>query len=343
MQFLKVRSDNLNEFLSSDLYKNSENLIIPEMRAQSMANNPLVAKQDVLFIVAQKQSNIVGIIGLLLDLLQDGRQICWNSGWWIDKNEGFRTSMALFKMFMEEAGQRVLITDTTLKTTQILRHMPGFEELPGRMAFRFFLHVPDKLTSNFLMRILGNTYRILLKLMVRIGGPKNITLVQTTAQDLEEAQIEAFNASNSVQISRNKLKWIQENPWITTGNKVDKRPYPFSYQVNQSFAGLYLIKEENQTVGWVMMTIVNGIMKIPYAHFNHLNTKIIARIILSEGIKRKCSSIYLMNREIVANMRRNLPFFAFKKKYEVPLFASESLEISKPVVLQDGDGDAVFT
>ena len=350
MEFLKVTARNLDHFLSSDLYVNSDFLIIPEIRARSMAKNPAMLPEDPLFIISHDQNKITGFIGFFPDKLQDGTQIFWNSGWWVSEGQGFQTSLQLFKMFVEACRHQIMITDTTLHTTQLMRAMPGFSAHTGRKAYRIFLQAPSAMKSvNVLKRKLiagiGGMYSFILKTVIYKRSKKNATVrfEQTSPGNLNLDVLDACNKESAIHLSREKLQWIHENPWVTEDSVTDKRRYSFTYGVDDFWSEMIEIKSDSQVIGWCYITVVNGMLKVPYSYFQKEYAEDVANGILNQALAKKCHSIYLMNPFLVDAISRLLPFFSMKRKYEVPLFVSDNLSITKPILLQDGDGDAVFT
>ncbi len=349
MQIFKVSPDNLDQFLESELYLNSKVLIIPEQRAKSMAVNPSTNATDALFYVAHRENEIVGFIGFFPDQLQNGNQVFWNSGWWVADNEGFQTSMPLLKHFLEDTADRLFITDATEHSAKILQRIPGLTQHQSRVAHRFFLdpgksNISQNAVLKWGVRIIGRLYKYLLKM---ISGTANsnssLAFQEILPKALSEQWLKQYNEVYTIRLTKEKIQWIMNNPWVTTKTDNQKSTYPFTYQVKNYSCKLYLVLQNEKEIGWMMVNIINGICKVPYSHIPNEHAPGIAAELLKLAFRHQCNSIYILNPELNAAMEGILPGFVFKRKYNVPLLVSETLMTKEKIILQDGDGDAVFT
>ena len=147
-----------------------------------------------------------------------------------------------------------------------------------------------------------------------------------------------FNRGNA------EFSWILNNPWVT-GKKVPPLNYHFSYGSDRFENILLKFSLPDQSVGLAWLVLHNQSLSIPYLFVeNEEIYPFIAKEVIHRMVSKGCSYAtvrfpllvqYLMKYKSLLLTTRNLPqqIFAHKLMSDIP----------RNKIIQDGDGDVVFT
>lgn len=365
MQILEIKVSELSDFVTSQLWQQISPKPITALRAISQAQNPRANPDDFALIVAIDNQILLGLVGLLPDWINGNpeQKIYSNSCWWAHPEKGKHLSIPLFLKAFSLTGQRMFMTDCTPHTMQILEktRLFGFPETNSgiRGFLKFNLHeiLPVKFPATqkiksflkFCDQILNPIAGIFLKMSsgkyMKTG--LNVELVDSLTPE-QAAFIETHSALEFTRRSAADLRWIRLFPWIKnsdTDQYFTPVDYPFSY-LTEDFKSYFLkVSDQNQLIGLLHITIRDGHMKIPYVYFDDLNVSRILRVIYSQAIQKNVTTLTVFNSRIVGQM--NLETHPFLVKKNIRRLVAVSHELSETYqkfpILQDGDGDIVFT
>lgn len=360
MQIIDIKKCELQNFLLSEIYRNSKNIPITKYRAISQINNPRADNDDVILIIAIDDLNqIVGFIGALPEKLTDypNIKLAWNSCWWVDKNSQSNVSMKLLFRFFSVWKSHVMMRDLTEHTKKIILSIKGFsvmKKLEGRKYF-LRLNLSDKVKRfKFLFRFSDCIFNFYLDIYHQLFSYKPIDKENyyiEFSNFLSNEDSEFICKQNSDELfKRNiaELNWILKYPWIIQSKQDDyyKNRYYFS-SVKKSFSNKIIYIRKNTTselVAIIFVKEINGNVEIPYIYFKNENLEIVSQTILNYLIKEKAVSFLTFNNEINAWFARNRKSYLFVKKIEKEFVVNDKLKtyIKENFKFQDGEGDYVF-
>ena len=226
MEIRNIKLSELQAFVDSDLVKKSSAVPITDLRVISQLNNPDAQPEDIVLSVAWGNKTLLGYIGALPTNLRSVH-CAWNSCWWISSLAPQGLSMQLMYQFVSNWDKKVLFSEMTPHTSEIIKLMDfcKHETIWGiRCFYRFRL-------QHYLLRKYKNLTVLspFLKMGDRIFNlgldliRKNKHLIHENVQvsklqypDEEGLRFIRKNAGITDRDNSSVFKWISIYPWITT-------------------------------------------------------------------------------------------------------------------------------
>lgn len=365
MQIAEFTVDELPGFVDSSLWQQLEPKPITRLRAISQFQNPRAKKDDIALIIAYENNQLLGVVGLLPNLINGQAQLVVNSNtcWWADPVKGKQIAVPLFLKALARCNQRMFMTNCTPHTLSILQKTNWFnfpQTTPGRRGFlRFNLHevIPTKLPKTIklktALKIVDSILNFLLtpvQLINQHRFTKNVPHVEyfnsTTPSMIE--YIEQNSGNEFIRRTGPELEWIVKFPWVTekkANQKQEPVEYPFSHIVRKFEQYFVKISVSDKTIGLLLISIRDGHMKIPYAYLHEENAPQVLQVIYQQAVIKKVVTLTVFYPKLSTFMDSVPHPFVFMKKIK------RLMAISKQIThlyetypeIQDGDGDVVFT
>jgi len=367
MEIKSIKLFELQDFINSDLYKKSKLIPISRQRAISQIHNPRASQNDTVLIVAiDKNKQIVGYIGALpekLNIKQD-LKICWNSCWWTDKEKGKKISMFLFYKLLDEWDSNLIFRDLTDRTKKIILSTNRFlavkeiYNFKGFLKFNFAEILPRKIHFfkhlTFLLKFIDAILNLKMRIyhyiyLLKIKNDEIKTVEIETVDKEAETFINLYNKNEVIRRGKNELNWILKYPWLTEikneENTNAQKKYYFSLIKKQFKNKLIKIYYKEKIIGVVLLTQIDGEVKIPYIYFSSENIDLIVSFLMQFLINNNSKIFFTANKEIVKFISNKKLFFIHKKMIIKDFVISKNIEkyIDKNMTLQDGESDFVFT
>lgn len=365
MQIAEIKVADLPDFVKSELWQQLKTKPLTVLRAISQFHNPRAIPNDIALIFASENDELIGLAGLLPEFIngQPEKKASSNTCWWVHPEKGKQLAFPLFIKAFATCGQRMFMTDCTPHTISILKETNWFEIpdiAPGIRGFlKFNLHelIPAKLPSTQklkpLLKLADQILNFLIlpyQTIVRFVIMKDRMQVEClNSLDLElHTFIERHSQNEFVRRTGKDLEWILKFPWIIGSNTdQSKTPveYPFSHIVRSFEQYFVKITASNQTIGLLLISVKDGHMKVPYAYFNEKNASQLLKVIYQQSLLKKAVTLTVFNPVLVNMMDSGVHPFIFKKKIKRLVAISKKLfdDYQKYPLIQDGDGDIVFT
>ena len=365
MQIVEIRVSELSGFVGGKLWQNCSPKPITALRAVSQAQNPRANPDDIALIVAIENDSLLGLVGLLPDLINGNpsEKAHSNSGWWAHPEKGKHLAVPLFMKAFSVCNQRMFMTDCTPHTMQILEKTNWFdfpENQDGRRGFlKFNFHeiLPVKIpATRKISSVLKLSDQILNALLVPL---RKITSAKFLKSGIHCERVDSISPEVALFLethSKNEftrrsaadLNWILRCPWIIGKNQQNQASpvdYPFSYLTETFSQELFQLSENGKITGFLFVSIRDGHMKIPYVYFDDQHTAQVLQEIYRLAILKMVSTITIFNRRLVLQMDSAAHPFLFRKKIKRLMAISKQLsdKMEKYPEFQDGDGDIVFT
>jgi hypothetical protein len=330
---------------------------ITGQRAGSQLLNPDLEENDVILNIARdEQDRIIGFIGALPGSFGGQGRFAWNSGWWVDPVKGRQAAMPLFYRFLEQWDMRVMFSDLTPLTSEILGRM-SFIRTSCRKGIRLYYRsvlakvlVPRSpgfkkigwllAGVDFVLNLLAALYRAGWKLMVKKTG---IPVREREGIDHSTGElIEQTREPGSIPRDREQLEWIIAHPWILRENRDEQQDkYPFS-----SFDPGFEQKLLRIGTAFLMVTIHDRHLKVPYIYYEgEAVLKDVAGYLNRLAVNKHVTMLSSYHPGLSRALRKVRGPVLFRKPVTRYTACSDVLYnlSGEGFFLQDGDGDAAFT
>jgi hypothetical protein len=363
MQIAEFTVGELPDFVNSSLWQQLEPKPITRLRAISQFHNPRAKKDDIALIIAYENNQLLGVVGLLPNLINGQAHLVANSNtcWWADPVKGKQIAVPLFLKAFARCNQRMFMTNCTPHTLSILQKTSWFnfpQTAPGRRGFlRFNLHevVPIKFPKTIrlktALKIVDSTVNFLLtpvRFVNLLRFTRNVPHVEySNSPDSSMTEYIEQNSENEfIRRTGPELEWILNFPWLIEKN-TNQEPveYPFSHIVKQFEQYFVKISVSGKTIGLLLISIRDGHMKIPYAYLHEEDACQVLKVVYQQAVIKKAVTLTVFHPKL-STIIDSVPHpFIFRKKIKRLMAISKQIThlYETYPVLQDGDGDVVFT
>ncbi|HOS83486.1 MAG TPA: hypothetical protein PK199_01085 [Bacteroidales bacterium] len=356
----------LFEYIYSSDFGNSNCIPITIHRALSQFKNTKLHEEDVILLIAFCNGNVIGYLGVLPDILSFNNNVI-RIGWLSclrvsDEFRGNGISYNLIIKALELWDNKLLTSDYVSYTKKIYDKTKLFNLKPYvKKGIRLYLKsdmqniLPPKkpFLSKFLFlfKILDFILNAFLNLRILLFYKfhTNFDFEYTNYADDEINDFIKSKQNNQLfKKDKNDLNWIIQNPWVLSEDKKSNlnKKYYFSSTVNLFRFHLIKIKNKRkELVGVILFSEKDKSLKIPYIYHNNIDC-IIETIYFHVHVW-KIKTLTTFNIEIVEGLKKGKSHPEVLKKeiirnYIVSNPLSEYL-FSPEIIIQDGDGDSVFT
>ncbi|MBN2698612.1 MAG: hypothetical protein JXR52_07275 [Bacteroidales bacterium] len=361
MKIKRINISHLEEFIRSGEYRSYETVPITPERAWSQARNPHAQPDDpALWLALDDTGHLLGFIGSLpAKNHRTGERMGWNSCWWVDPERGNEAAMPLFYTFLKQWDLHVAFSDMTENTFSIVRqmdfcHLREEELFIGyfRMSFKEVLLPRKKLLYPLVP---------LFALMVPIINLFQLLRISTTGSNLKGMELEVKEKIDSgmlgfirqhhpMEFSQRdevEFNWITAQKWLVEGTEESReieQKYPFSYTCMQ-FDWKWIVTRLKGEINTIMLASERDhILKILYYYGEAPGFALMAiksLVASNTGIRR----VIFAHPALLAN-RGMLNSLLLMKRIKIRYTGvSRKLagEYPREMIMQLGDGDAVFT
>ena len=336
---------------------------VSPIRALSQSKNPVASPDDPALVVAYNEANeLLAYYGCLPEKLSSAPdlKVCWSSCWWGHPEKGKGATMKVFYQALKLWKGNMLFDALPPRSEAILQKM-GFFSFRKIDGMRCFLRFKFKkiLTSRYpaldsmsLLFAAADSVLNLLYSFRRIGWgtlPNNVEIKTLEKLDTETATlIQQHNQTELVGRSAESLNWIIENPWLeetADGKGPLKSSYYFSTYAKRFENHLIKVREEGKTVAVLFMTLRDGELKLPYAYFEKNKTDLIKKVIVKKMLELSAETFVCFHPYLLTHFKNNRAPFYHLRLIDKTFGYSTALEkyVGEDAVIQDGDGDVVFT
>lgn len=361
MQIREIKVGELLDFIKSDEFEKLDIKPITDLRAISQYNNPDAKPGDLALIYAAENNELLGFAGLLPRFVNnENTRIYSNSCWWAHPEKGKGIAIPLFYKLLEKANFSLFLSDSTKQAKSILEKTglfgPIIEKNGIRGFLRFYLadisqnHFPNNQWLSIPFKFLDCLLNFLL-IPFRIYFLKKFNKTSYTVEPVSKVdkEIEEFIIQNSrsefVQKAPANFDWFKNYQWLKEKAIGKQINYPFSYTAKKFELNYFVFKRGDELKGFVAISNRDNLAKIPFIYFNNSDIKEITHTLLNLIITKKYNSLLVFHPQIVDLMKLNkMPFYYRKKETKYSGTTKKIYDIfeQKPI-LQDGDGDVIFT
>lgn len=355
-----LNKQQLYNFIHSDEYRQMPVLPISYHRAMSHVHNPRATDEDVLLIIAYEDDLMLGYLGVLPDNIVVEKQTPLHAGWlsciWVSplaRGKGIAKKMVLAAY--DAYQQHILITNFTREAAALYQKLGIFEDLPPMEGVRYYRRMclskvlpsryPKTQKARGVLNIADHAFNFFWQPFI---GKKSESFLVEEA-DLKQIPYGNFFQQCSFNRSFPEFNWILSYPWIKQVTTISNEAlrYHFSSEERQFETTLISVSNETNQIGYLLYSLRNGHLKIPYIFCSPENYQHMARFI--ESLIHRTNADYITLFEM-PEITKQLRFVRLYRKPIRRHFKITHILLKKirnltdaPIFIRDGDGDAVFT
>lgn len=367
MEFRTFTVADLELALQSQDFWLAETLPITKQKALSFCHNPRAQKDDPVLLVAYRNKQVVGYLGILPDTIffnSADHKVGWLTGWWVDPGMATRGvgAILLYKA-LNAYRERLGVSGGSKQARKILHASQRFMALsPLRgleMRFRFnwaaailrefpqmkILRVGFKVADGVLDEIV-NLRRIFWERRNEVR--RRLSFEYVSSIDEETGRfIEQHHQHDLTRKGKADLNWIMTYPWVVSAPQKDStsRRYFFSsISARFNYLGIKVFEQSIGLVGFLMLSVRNDRMRIVYAHFESGHAPYVAAAAVYHALVMDVSTLILYDEDLVKSVSGlrcpcwstksvSRGFFLSKAFADLPIAGCR---------LQGGDGDFAF-
>lgn len=363
----KITIKELAAFVSSDAFLMLKYTPISKARALSYLKNPRASKEAVVLYMAFLESNLVGYRTVLPDVFyieNNTHEFGWLSGNWVAENYRRKgVSTFLFNEVIKDWQGKLMYSNYAEASKLVYDKTERFSLLETKKGVKFYIRfcladiLPKKTVffkkTTFLWRFVDVVLNRLYFLKdVSKNNEIQANFTQKINQNLSDALLaflSFFTEKNLFKRSGNEFKWINKYPWVLEDASIKEEAikYHFSSYSKQFESNNYtLLDANNRIIAFVVCTLRNGHVKVPYAYFLEENKQEVAGFILDFCTVNTAKTLLLYQEEIVSILEKKASFIT-KKTFSQKFFCTSEIKKMLPknqdIHIQTGDGDSVFT
>lgn len=357
----------LLEYIDSGEYAKSSVVPISPHRALSQVHNLECDENDVILLLAKKDSKLVGYVGVLPQFLYsesgERKKIGWLSALWVDPQErGQGIAGKLLKQAMKVWDEKLLSADYVPATKIIYDRSGYFNKTPFvKDGVRLYVKADFQTLLPPKKPIFHKMKWVLKQADFVANGIFNLTrksslssvskAVFSYPQKIDDEMgsfIESRLTKSNFRRGKEDLNAILNYPWLVekqAAEPIDHKYYFSSWAKSFENKILRVQAEDGSLVAVLFFTMRNGSLKLPYLFFEGEISRIgeiVNYHILLWNATMFTTFHPLLSKEL---LKQSTPGF-FKKRMERKYLISNVLSqefFEKSPTFQDGDGDCAFT
>jgi hypothetical protein len=360
MEIVTLNRKMLNDFIHSDEYKTIPHIPISFHRATSHINNPRSDDEDILLILVYKKE-LIGYQGIIPDyavINNVPERIGWMSCVWIDpKTRGKGIAKTLTEKTIELYKDKVFATEFTPVAEKLYKKLGKFDSLVNKNGLRIYrrscIHtiLPARYpNTSFLFPFLSfydatlNVFHdLFLRKKHRLSKKYSIEFPSSP----DESCYYLMNNSNKNELlkrGQKEIEWFLQYPWIkeTPSPTIESKRYHFSSEARKFKTIIIKIKRDIELVAFLIVTIREKHMKIPYIYITPGHEEVVAETINNIMHEYNVDFLTTYQKSIIKHAKKNISFL-FSKNITRKYLQSKRFNLTvNETQLQDGDGDCGF-
>jgi hypothetical protein len=352
--------------LSEDFWL-SKTLPITKQRALSFCRNPRAEKDDPVLLVAYKDQQVIGYLGILPDKIfidNADHKLGWLTGWWVDPSAAARgVGVALLYKALNTYRERIGVSGGSKEARKVLHATQKFIALnplkgvdirfrfnaakahlrksPGIKPLRVFFKIADALLDE-IVEVRGFFWER------RHSIRRRLAFEYASPIDEEAGRfIERHHQHDLTRKGKADLNWIMACPWVVSAPQKDSagRRYFFSsISARFFYLGVKVFAPDNGMVGFLMLKVRDDRMSVVYAHFEGRHTPSVAAAAFYHALAMDVSTLSLYDERLVKSLAGlRCPCWS-TRSVSRGFFLSKAFAGIPPAGgrLHGGDGDLAF-
>lgn len=365
IKIYRVNTNDIQLYSQDPQLSEREHIPISRLRAMSYSVNPRANPNDTVLYLAYKEDILIGYRTVMPDLVfVDGKEIkvAWLSGNWVHddyRRQGIAT--LLLDEALKDWSSHLMYTNYALESKFVYDKSDEFEKLLNKKGCRFYLRpcfyslLPNKspfFKRNSWMLKLADIFLRFFNPMLLYGKTlrldKEVEFEYLERPDTEISEMfEQVCSTTPTRRSRVELQWILRFPWLVSSPLGDRigRKYYFSSNPQRFSQSIVKVYKNDSLVGFILFTLTDDKLTVPYCLFKDDNSNLIARVIMLHAFKYRASMVTIYQLDLIKSIKRKFLFRLFSRSRTQIYFATKELVAllnGKFKTFNDGDGDCAF-
>lgn len=365
MTFRFLNKQELQSYVASPAFGKLPHLPITAHRAESHWMNPKVTIEHPLLLLAEEEGELLGYLGVMPEWVYGQQEAPLPCGWltcmWVSaKARGRGLAGKLLVQMNEAYDSRVLLVDFVPATVRVYEKTEAFTAPLSVSGFRGYVRFDLKTILSARYPKLSK-YKSMLGLGDRLlNGLTDLRFRFKKEPQANHEEVTTIDAALKTFINAQAKKasfgrdscdvqWMMDYPWVLNGDCKDPMNERYEFSAVDTFFKNYAVvvrDNNNQIIGFLLLTHRNQHLKIPHAYFNEAQLPAVAQSIQCYIRKHKINTFTIFQPALVGYFRLNGSGFIFRKTiYRSYIFSkgfAASVDIDQ-LSFQDGDGDGGFT
>jgi hypothetical protein len=351
MQVDIVRQKNLKAFVEGDLFKNLSVIPISTLRARYFLANAKACSDDVIIVLVREEYETLGFAVFLPDNLKDGGRFAWNSGWWVHPYKGRKIALLPLIQGIELWNERVAFADLPAHSSEILTRLNRFTFGASDKGIKIVIspYLPRSMAKHPVLKFADQLIRFFPVFRFGIAKSKfNWKRIDLNANGLDE-YIKSVPNKGLTQRTIEDFMKIFQFPWlasISSDFQSEQCRFPFSLVCNNSDLGFYALENQGVIVSFAIFKQRDAHFSIPYLFCND-DVKVDAMAAAMRfAINKRCKTVTVFRQDLVSLITKVAPLTSIKKEiFSRSAYGKNLLSefAAKGIVLQDGEGDCIFS
>lgn len=356
----KIRLSELEDFVGSNVFRQLPVVPITPARAKSYLHNPRANPEDVVLYLAFVNGQLVAFRSLFADVVFTGKEkirFGWCSGTWVHpsfRRKGFSKQL-LLEAYKDWNG-KLMLTNYTPASEQLLVDTGLFHSIHRFQGVRAYLFPKTRkllplANRNVFFKLFFSVvdFGIAMVSAFRIAFYKEKTTpvfrFETSTFPDEECFrfVNEKNAGSLFTRKEKELKWIFENPWISTSDSSYMERYPFTSFSNAFVYQTIKVYEKNEFAGFFIFSVREEHLKTLHFQVSDGTAKEVAAYLRKYCKTHNIEMATIYNTGVAnALIKQKFPFLRVKN-FGQHIYSSFEISQSETFKVQDGDGDVFFT
>ena len=340
---------------------------ITKHRALSQIRNPRAKPEDVVLLVANDESRVVGYIGILPDLIflnGETRRVGWLTAWWADPlpkyaGVGFMLMIKALQLYHGEIGASGFSADAK-KVYEASKQFVGIgQSIRIRTLLRSNLReiLPRKAArlnkAKWLLAIFDSLINAFCNLRLqlwksRLGIRETLQIEYIAEVDLETADF--IGRLQSREFSRRgaaEMNWIAKHPWVLAAPIAGNSNRAFYFSTDARESDCFMMKvfsADKRMIGFVMLRLIDGNLTVPFCYMSKQYANEMFRVVGEHAVALGAHTLTICRAELRQSLTRlKFPYIARAEDLRSWILGSVyKAKIEGNFETQDGDGDCAF-
>ena len=365
-QIKKVKLKNLQSFVNSYLFINSDVIPISKNRVVSYLNNPRANEEDYVLYIAIYNDKIIAFRTLLSDKIfykSYKYKFAWFSGSWVHpKYRRIGISTKLMNEAFKDWEQKLMYTNFAPSSKLLYDKSGKFVLLKVKKGIRLYFNIrlTDLLIPKFnslkqiihIIKFIDYVLSFFLYPLRYIINKNNIRHLNNAeiTNSFTDSHYDFIKKHNQSLFRREKKEydWIFEFPWITTV-KEETKPYPFSVCDKIFYYKVFTVYDRGNIIALALVKVRNRKIDIPvYVSEINKGSYLLARSILAYAHKIRADILTCYTHDFVRIIKEKKGIALYRKAIFQRYYASKQIinilgGYEGSFDAFDGDGDNIFT
>ena len=367
MEIKALTVADLKAALNSKEFWRTDTLPITKHRAISFIQNPRADEDDVVLLVAYRENQVIGYLGVLPDKIyirNKEYKLGWLTSWWVDPGKATTGvgAMLLFRA-LNAYHQQLGVSGASkegrkaLKASQRFMAFYSLKGLEARLRFNLTKTVLRKSPA---MKILRGLFKTLDALTNEITNLRNffwqrrcqkqlqLNFEITSCIDVEtDTFIQRYQRQDLTRKGQSELNWMIQYPWILSAPFKDAaaRRYYFSSRADRFyFLSVKVFAANDEMIGFFILKVRDDRAGVAYSYFDGQHAPSIAAAVAQTALAMDVSTLTLYDEKlVVAFTALGCPHWSARSVSRGFLLSKAFAGIEPADIrLHGGDGDLAF-